>query len=184
MRSNLLLRIGCLRYCVLQYHKRERKKQFEIRAAYRGSVVQIIGQITVTWATIEYMIDYLIAWYHPIKGARDIAAEQPQNFAKKMDYLNKMSRDPGFTNPEALRVMRVRAKQLNGMRVKLLHGVVRHRRPMGLDWVVTVRDFKKPGAPTESYKVTDEELRTILSKMHEFSSSISPWIAKVTGLTK
>jgi hypothetical protein len=141
----------------------------------------------MTWAGIEVMIDALIEWYHPIRGRTDIQEEYPVTFDRKMDYLNKMARDPGFgESANNLRLMRTEAKRLTNWRKAIVHGLIIHQKPQGLEWVVSVRRFTNGNKAThvEHLRTTDADLREILSQMARFSALISPWIAKLTGITK
>lgn len=138
----------------------------------------------MTWAGIEFMMDALIAWYHPIKGSSDICPDLPVSFERKLDYLNKMARDPAFGEhgQKLIRNLKIEAKRLNVWRKTLLHGVVFQGHFMGTDWEVQIRRFNGPQTTIDRYKFTDADLRTILSQMSDFSSAISPWIWGMTTL--
>ena len=180
-----LRRFGWVRYCILQHITKVRKEAAMTRWEYRRSMLSLIGQVTITWAGIESMIDALVIWYHPIKGQSEISAQLPVNFGNKMDYVNKMSRDPGFgaDGQRDLLALRAEAKRLNIWRKTLLHGVVFHRHFMGTEWEVQIRRFSGATSTTDSYIFDDAAMRDILTKMSDFSHAISPWIARITGLT-
>jgi hypothetical protein len=103
--------------------------------------------------------------------------------SKKLEYLNKMARDPGFGADGAynLRLMRVHFNKLNKMRKSVIHGVIFHRNPQGVEWEVQLRTFAGGSSKVERYHATDSDFRVILSHMSAFSRVISPliqrWIA-------
>lgn len=181
--ERLARRVPFLRYCILQHHLAERKKQAARRWEYRRTVYSVLGQTIATWAGIEMIIDHLIVWYHPVAGARDIQPDLPVTFAKKMDYLNKMARDQGWHDGgEGIRFIRTEAKRLNRLRKAIVHGVVWHLHPTGLDWIVQTREFNGPESELKRYGFKLEDLTEILSQMGAFQSLLAPRAAIITGL--
>lgn len=176
-------RVPALRYCILQHHLRERQKIQSQRWEYRRAVFSVIGQAIWTWAGIEIVIDHLITWYHPIAGAETIQPDLPVTFDRKMDYINKMARDPKWADGgQTLRWMRTESKRLNKLRKVMAHGVPHHISPLGLDWAFQIRTFKGPNSTIERYGFTLDDLTNILSQMSAHLSVISPWVANVTEL--
>jgi hypothetical protein len=180
--ERLSRRVPALRFCILAHQRQERKKQAAIRWEYRRAVYSTLGQAIATWAGIEMIIDHLIEWYHPIAGAANIQPDLPVTFDRKMDYLNKMARDPAFHDGgDALRYIRTEAKRLNKMRKAIVHGVVWHLHPHGLDWIVQVREFRGPTTEVKRYGFKLEDLNTILSQMSAFLSQLAPRASIMTG---
>jgi hypothetical protein len=181
--SRFLLRFGIFRFCVLTYHRKERKQQEAVRAEYRRSVVTQIGHITMTWAGLEMIIDHLISWYHPLNGRETIHTDQPKTFHRKLEYLNKMARDDGFDEggKHNIRLIRTEAKRLNNWRRAIIHGVIRHTH-FSTDWIVHIRDFDGPNSQLMSYKLKNDDFATILSQMSALMLSMSPFVEMVTGL--
>ena len=175
--------VPALRYCILQHHRESRKKQAKIRWEYRHSVFSTLGQTLTTWASIEMILDHLIEWYHPIAGAKNIQPDLPVTFDRKLDYINKMARDPGWHDGgEDLRFIRTEAKRLNKTRKTIVHGVVWHLHPQGLDWIVQTREFSGPNSEIKRYNFKLEDLTEILSRMSAFMSLLAPRAAVITGL--
>lgn len=181
-----LLRFGFFRYCVLVYLRKERKKRADQLWEYRRSIISTLGQITITWATIELIIDHLIAWYHPLMGQEHIQREMPVNFERKMAYINKMVRDDGFDDiaKSGLRSLRTEARRLNKARKLMIHGVAHHRNGFSQFWWFTIREFDGHQSQAVTYPVKDADLYEILRQMSEFSAAISPWVSDLIGLTK
>lgn len=176
-------RLPPLRYCILQYHRQSRKKQAEARWRYRQTVYSVLGQSVATWASIEMILDHLIDWYHPIAGAANIQPDLPVTFDRKMDYINKMARDPGWHDGGAgLRFVRTEAKRLNKARKAIVHGAVWHIHPHSLDWIVQTREFRGPTSEVKRYNFRLEDLTDILSQMSQFLSVLAPHAAVITGL--
>ncbi len=178
-------RISPLRYCILQYLRQSRKKQAEARWNYRRAIYSTLGQTIATWASIEMILDHLIEWYHPIAGAAQIQPDLPVTFDRKLDYLNKMARDPGWHDGgDGLRFIRTEAKRLNKARKTIVHGVVWHLHPHSLDWIVQTIEFKGPSSEIKRYSFKLEDLTEILSQMSAFMSLLAPRAAVITGLKK
>jgi hypothetical protein len=176
-------RVPALRFCILQAQLRDRKKRAQQRWEYRRTVYSILGHAVATWAGVEMVIDHLIEWYHPIAGAQNIQPDLPVTFDRKMDYVNKMARDPGWHDGgAALRWMRTEAKRLNKARKLMVHGVVWHLHPNGVDWMVQIREFDGPSSEIKSYNFRLEDLTEILSQISAFSSALAPRTAAITGL--
>jgi hypothetical protein len=132
------------------------------------------------------MIDALVAWYHPIRGAIDITPNLPVTFDRKLEYLNKMARDDGFgdVGKKNIRTLKIEAKRLNFWRKTLIHGMVFHQSHFGTDWEVQIRRFHGPTSSIDRYAFKDADLREILSQMSRFSHAISPWIAGMTRIAE
>ena len=144
-----------------------------------------LGTILVTWAGIELMIDYLIAWYHPTVGQHTIRPSQPMNFGDKMVYIKKMARDPKFDQvaKDCLRDLRIQATRLNKARKLIVHGVAVHRNGFSSYWQFAIREFKDNHSTQKVYQVKDSEISEVLSQMMQLSAAISPWIMDLSQST-
>jgi len=134
-----------MRYCALQYARQERKRIAAERWQFRYSAFALVGHIAHTWAGIEAILDALIEWYHPLGGQANIQNEIPIGLDRKLKYINKMMRDPGFPDESkaALRALKIEANRLGKVRSLILHGMMFRdpRTPTG--WRLQVREFDK-----------------------------------------
>src|SRR4051794_28255650 len=95
----LLLRVPFLRFCALQHLKTIREKQAKARQLHIDSVILQVGETTMSWATVERMLDELIAFYQ--HSATDLSKEHPRSLSNKLKYLRLMQCDARF--PDGVR---------------------------------------------------------------------------------
>ncbi|MCG6119527.1 MAG: hypothetical protein MEP44_02670 [Blastomonas sp.] len=178
-----LRRIPFLRYCALQYVRKERRKLAEIRWTLRYSAFATVGHIAHTWAGIETVLDALIEWYHPIAGQARIQDQVPVSLDGKVQYINKMARDPGFSEEAqaALRAFKIEAKRLGKIRNLILHGIMFRDPKTATGWRLQVREFDKNKSEIVSHYFDNDTLLETLRQMSAFMGVLSPWVAKLIG---
>lgn len=142
-----------------------------------------IGLMTIVWASIETVVDALIDWYHPIGGAL-IQETLPRSLGSKIDYLNKMARDDGFTEATktGLISLKKELKRLGKARHSYLHGAVWDRAGDGRNCELHIKDFRADPPIVKQYKFTPDEIQGTIDQMGVLLHAISPWVATLIAL--
>ena len=181
--KRLVRRVPFMRWCALQYALQERKKLADARWKFRHSAFATVGHIAHTWAGIEAILDALIEWYHPIAGQANIQNEVPVGLDGKVNYINKMIRDPGFpdSSKAALRSFKIEAKRLGKTRHLIVHGMMFRDPKTATGWRLQAREFDKETSRIVSHYFENEALLEILRQMSAFLHVLSPWVAKLIG---
>ena len=174
-------RIPFVRFCALEYARKERKRLADIRWKFRYSAFASVGYIAHTWAGIEAILDALIDWYHPIAGRENIQTEVPVGLSGKLSYMNKMSRDPGFNDPakETLLLFKREAKRLGKIRALIVHGMMFRDPGTPTGWHLQVREFDKETSKVVTHHFDNDTLIETQRQMTGFLSALSPWALKI-----
>ena len=176
-------RVPFVRRCALQYARQVRKNLADARWKLRHSAFATVGHIAHTWAGIEAILDAMIDWYHPIAGKVNIQHEVPIGLDGKVNYINKMIRDPGFphASKEALRAFKIEAKRLGKIRHLILHGIMFRDPKTTTGWRLQVREFDKDTSQIATHYFDNDTLLETLRQMSAFLRVMSPWVAKLIG---
>lgn len=124
----LLLRIPFFRWCALQHLLQVRHKRQEAAWFYTQSILVALGNITISWAGINLILNTFIEAHHNHLG-RPIRKDIPMSFTGKLEYMKKAERDPRW-NPGQLakfRLIRLELAKLNEKRVNITHGLLLRR---------------------------------------------------------
>lgn len=172
-----LVRFGFIRFCVLEARKKQRREATEARWNLQYSAFAAIGQIANTWAIIEHIVDRIIDWYHPIAGRATIQEPVPSNFNDKLKYINRMTRDKGFTpqTVTGLNALRYEGKRLHKLRSLILHGVYHRNYSDPIGWYLQVRDYDKGAASMTTCRISQSELMEASKQLSNFLHALSPW---------
>jgi hypothetical protein len=140
-------------------------------------VITTIGNITMSWAGVERILDELIAFYQ--LHATNLQHEHPRSLSSKLKYLRLMQCDPRHNDQirEFLRVARIEGKKLGDRRHELIHGLVSRSRVRG-KWTSqrVIYDGAYARLSVTPYEVADFEkvLRDINAYAHDLS--IKVWV--------
>lgn len=174
-------KIPALRWCALQYAQRIRKRQQEARWEYVQSVLTTIGNMTITWASIERMLDELIAWYQHARTR--LEAQHPVSLKNKLAYLRVMQRDVEFTSQirEFLRYTRIETKRLGAERHNVIHGVLHLASARDLIWRTQRVLYSGPFASLEHRAYSNDEIQKISREISDLGSYLSPKVWAIIG---
>lgn len=180
---SLMRRVPALRWCALQYARRVREKQREASWAYVQSVLTTVGNMTITWAGIELMLNTLIEWYQGRVG-QVIRPELPRNFADKLEYLRKMEPDVRWAADDRakLRAIRIELKRLNEFRKEIIHGLLHQKNSRSTEWhVYSVRE-KGSKLVRSSKRYSNDDIQDFSRAMSSAANEISPFFAKLIDI--
>jgi hypothetical protein len=177
-----LRRIPFLRWCAMQHARDVRKKRKDASWAYVQSVLTTIGNMTITWAGIELMLNTLIEWYQARVGTV-IRKDLPRDFSRKLAYLKKMEPDIRWSTAdrEQLRQIRIELARLNEFRKNIVHGLLT-RSGNTMDWQAYLARVEGPRLIRRTETYSNEELRAYSKAMAEVSHKMSPFFARLIGL--
>lgn len=136
--KRLLRRVPCLRWCALQYANKVRRNRQDATWAETQLVLVAIGNMTLSWAGINLILNTFIEAHHNQRG-KPIRNDLPRDFTAKLEYIKKVERDPEW-HPERLaelREMRLALGEMNKKRVMMTHGLA-FRRGYGPAWNIHV----------------------------------------------
>lgn len=179
--QRLLRQIPPLRYCIYSYALKVRQQRKDAQWFYTQTVLMGVGNMTITWAGIERLLDELIAWYQ--HGFTDLSKEHPRSLSNKLNYLKHMQRDERFPDKfrEFLRATRIEAKRLGDDRHDLIHGML-HKRggPVDTKWRTQRVLYDGPNAHILNTNYHDDDLKRITGEISAFSHHLSPRIWVIT----
>jgi hypothetical protein len=118
----------------MQYALKVRQKQRDARWGAAQVTLILLGNVVISWAGIERMLDELIAWYQ--HHGTNLETEHPRALSRKLAYLKTMERDGRF-NEEIrafLRRTRIETNRLGDERHELIHGLVHRLNRTGNIW--------------------------------------------------
>jgi hypothetical protein len=164
----------------MQYARKERTRRAEIRWQYRQTILVGVGNLTITWAGVERMLDQLIAhWQHL---ATDLSKEHPRSLSKKLEYLKTMQKDERLNEPvrEFLRATRIIAKKLGNDRHDLIHGLL-HNVGTSTNWRTQRIVYDGPYARIQHRHYSNDDLQHIIRTISDFANFLSPRIWVLIG---
>ena len=140
-----------------------------------------VGNITITWAGVERVLDELIAWYQ--HGCTELTKEHPVSLRKKLEYLHAMERDERFTDETSkfLRKVRIEAKRLGSERNEIIHGMLWHKGGHSLGWGTQRVTYRGPNASLTNQTFHNDELQRISQAISDFLHYLAPKIWVLTG---
>lgn len=162
----------------MQYAQRARAESRDARWKYVQSVLVSIGNMTITWAGVERVLDELIAWYQ--HNCTDLTKEHPRSLREKLKYLRLMQCDERFTDEtrEFLRKVRIDGKRIGNERHEIIHGLLHYRGSGTLEWTSQRVIYKGTNASLAHRTFHNDDLRRLSSEMSAFSHYLAPkvWI--------
>ncbi len=182
--KRLLRRIPPLRWCAYKFALQLRQKQLDASWAHAQSVLTTLGNISISWATIELMLSHLVIWHHVKNG---VVPDEglPRMLAKQLNYVKKsIEKDTsiGDVTRTKLADIRTRIFELNDFRISVIHGVVHQRNKRttdwhthsikidGLGWRVIRNDYSNGFIQKKSREISD------------LANEMSPFIASIIGM--
>ena len=179
--QRLLRKIPPLRYCIYSYALKVRQRRKDGQWAYTQAILMAVGNMTITWAGVERLLDELIAWYQ--HGFTDLSKEHPRSLSNKLKYLRLMQCDKRFPDEfrEFLRMTRIEAKRIGDSRHELIHGML-HKRggPSELKWRTQRVIYDGPNARILNTNYNDADLQRISREISDFSHQLSPKVWVIT----
>lgn len=179
--KRLLRRIPFVRWCAYRYAQQIRVKQNDAKWSYVQSVLVTVGNMTITWAGIERLLDELIAWYQ--HNCTDLSKPHPLSLQNKLKYLRVMQCDERFTDEtrEFLRKVRIEAKRLGNERHEIIHGMLWHRGGFSLEWKTQRVVYDGPNAGLTHRTFHNDDLRRLSREISNFSHYLAPKVWVLTG---
>lgn len=176
-----LRKIPFVRRIALAKARSIRQKQAEERWEYTQSVMSLIGQMTVTWAGVERMLDELIA--HHQHNATNLEKEHPRSLSAKLEYLKRvMQRDLKYRwgAREFFRKTRIEAKRLGAERHHIIHGVLmKSARPV--EWESQRVSYQGATARVLHRTFHNDDLVHLYKEMSAFHHYLAPRIWLLIG---
>lgn len=177
-------RVGFLRYCIVQHLRKVRQERAESYRRYEGSVMTLIGTMTVAWAGIERMLDEVIATHQ--QQYTGLSERHPRELSRKLAYLKTMQNDVWnykWGTREFFRVVRIEAKRLGSERHDIIHGIMR-RSSGKLTWQCHRVVYDGPNASAVSRDFSNDELVQVLKDMRALTNLMTPRIYLLTAMDK
>lgn len=162
----------------MQAALRTRRQQHDNTWENTKNVITTVGNITMSWAGVERILDELIAFYQ--LNATNLQHEHPRSLSSKLKYLRLMQCDPRHNDQirEFLRRARIEGKKLGDRRHDLIHGLISRSRVQGGRWTSQriIYDGAYARLKITPYEVADFEnvLRDINAYAHDLS--IKVWV--------
>ena len=174
--KRLLRRVPLARWCAMQYAVKERTKRRDLRWNYVQTVLASVGQITMSWAGVEMLLDELIGFYQ--HGCTELEIDHPVSLSKKLDYMKTMQRDPRLTEEmqEFLRSARIHAKRIGSKRHAIIHGVLRHVGGTSTNWQIQRASYEGPKARRNHHLFHSDDLLSLGSDIAAFTHFLAPKI--------
>lgn len=122
-------RVPAVRWCALQRAKRLRKTRQENAWEYTQPVLVALGNVTISWAGINLILNVFIEAHHNQLGRPIRKDGLPRHFTSKLEYLKKVESSPNW-DPARLaefRDIRIKLSELNEKRISLVHGLLLRR---------------------------------------------------------
>lgn len=170
-----------IRYAAYRYALQLRQQQRDSQWRYAQTVLMGVGNMTITWAGVERMLDELIAWHQ--HGFTDLSREHPRSLSSKLDYLRLMQREERFSPQfrEFLRTTRIETKKLGNERHEIIHGLLHHQGgPGSLKWRTQRVIYEGPNARIRQREFHNDELLKIGEAISEFSHTLSRRVWVIT----
>lgn len=181
--KRLLRKIPPLRWCALQYARRERQRQHDASWAYVQSVLTTIGNITIKWAMIELFLAHLIVWHHRKHDLRPKGG-LPRMLAFQLDHIKKqIERDGSLdaTTAAKLGEYRRRITDLNDFRINVIHGVL-HRYGRRVEWHTHALKIEGLQARIVRRTYSNAEIQAKAQEMSNLAQELSPFICRIVGI--
>lgn len=176
--KRLLRRIPYVRWCAYRYAQQVRAKRRDGKWAYVQTVLITVGNVTITWAGVERILDELIGWYQ--QNCTDLSREHPRSLKEKLKYLRLMQLDDRLTEEtqKFLRQVRIEAKRLGNERHEIIHGMLMHKGGFSLEWQTQRVIYDGPNARLTSRSFHNNDLQKLSTDMAAFLHYLAPkvWI--------
>lgn len=107
----------------------------DLKKARRRAVYEAIGQLTVSWAHLELLLDAVVRSLHDLWGGKTLEAEIPRSLKRKIAYVRKcFKRIPAFEGDGAVVVLEMMddIEKYSERRHWCVHGAVGALEPDGL----------------------------------------------------
>lgn len=172
-----------MRWCAMQYTLRERQKQSDKRWAYIQSVLTIVGNVTISWATIELQIAHLIIWHHRTRGLSPKEG-WPRMLAKQLDHIKKIEGDGSVDDATSAKLtdFRLRVWKLNDFRISIIHGVLHQKDRRSTDWHTHSVKIEGQSARIVANHYTNGQIQLRSKEISELAHEMSPFIARIVGI--
>ena len=157
-----------------------RRKQEEVREKQIELLMVLVGNMTMSWAIVERILDELIANYQHV--GTDLQREHPRSLSSKLKYLRLMQCDKRLTGPvrEWLRTTRLEARRLGNKRHESVHGLL-WRQPVGGGvWQSQRVIYEGATARLHITKVSIAELKQTISEITALLADIAPKVWVIT----
>ncbi|MBS0253828.1 MAG: hypothetical protein JSS36_01115 [Proteobacteria bacterium] len=176
-----LRRVPFVRWAALLHAQQLRSERAKIRQDYVLSVLATVGNVTITWAGIERMLDELIAWYQ--QNCIEIRKDHPISLSGKLDYLKIMEKDDRLTEGavDFIRDLRIKTKILGEKRHAIIHSLLSHNGGYSLKWTAQRVKYEGPHAKLEIHTYHNDDLQKISSEISDHSNHIAPRIWVLVG---
>lgn len=113
-----------IRYHRAQIRRLERKKR-AILDSVHDDIDAAVGRMTLSWASMEYVIDAIIFIVHNNGGSAAVQDALPVSLKSKREYLRRAKRIPAFhAYGNDFDHIRLETKRLDTVRHDLVHGIV------------------------------------------------------------
>lgn len=174
-------RIPFVRWCAYRYAQQIRANNNDAKWSYVQSVLVTVGNMTITWAGIERILDELIAWYQ--HNCTDLSKHHPVSLKNKLEYIRIMQHDDHLTNEtrEFLKKIRIEAKRLGSDRHEIIHGMLWHRGGFSLEWTTQRVTYKGPNAGLSHRTFHNDDLQRLSREISNFSHYLAPKVWVLTG---
>ncbi len=177
--GSILRRIPPIRRYAYKRALQNRALRAQQRWEYVQSVLSLVGNMTITWAGIERLLDELIGYYQ--QNFTDLSTDHPISLSNKLEYLKRLQRDERFPLgvQEFFRETRISARRLGKKRHDIIHGLL--HRSGKLTWRTQRVIYDGPHARIEQTRYENSDLADISKEIFAFSHDLS---RKVWVLTR
>lgn len=181
MHTKLLKKINPIRRVRATLFRQQRSKQAQAAARQTEIVLMAVGNITISWAGVERILDELIAWYQHHRAG--LSLDHPREFGSKVKYLDRMLGDPGFGRPAKAFLIRVRgdADDLAKERNRLIHGLLHPIAPSRDRWQTQRVLYEGPVARLELIEHTVDDLQHLVAEIGALAAFLAPRVWVMTG---
>ena len=181
--KRFLRQIPALRWCAMQHALRTRQKQSKARWNYVQSILTTIGNITISWASIELILAHLIVWHHSKHNLRPEKG-WPRMKASQLNHLKQIENDGTLDKATTakLRDIRLRIGELNDFRISVIHGVLHQRNRNSTDWHTHSVKIDGLNARIVENHYSNDQIQEKAKQISQLANEMSPFIARIIGL--
>ncbi len=139
-----------------------------------------VGNVTISWAGAERVLDELIAWHQ--HNNTDLSRDHPRGLDNKLKYLKFMQDDVRFLPGVRtwLRDIRLEMKRLGVGRHHIIHGML-SQRGLLMEWTTQRISYQGPSAFLRHHRFSNDELMQLTKDIANLIADLAPKVWLLIG---